>query len=461
MAVWLPEAFGIALNQRDVDFVIPRLDADLPLCIDPFLLYKSRRQDLRTAHEVLLSLFHEAFAALRAGDQRRVAGLIDFPEAREIRFGYAKRSIEGRGIGDVLSTLLVETLRQSPALLERGLRHVEELQLFDVGIAEDRISDLAANVIKGFLVEYTQAQCQLWHIPMVDGVPLEHIWDPSDRRWMDTYVRLPVDPLTGREVLLVPRWVVRRLPWINYEDFQRTDLRAFLRSRLPGDTSRARLPKNRAVEITRANVKLVDQYVSRKEREAQLAKPTPPPLLAFAGYPAGDDLIEQLATMPTGHDHAYAYQRLVFQLFNTLFEPELVDGQEQVRTISGLEIRDLVYSNNSDLAFLRFLMTNHGSLLLTFECKNVAALDSDDVNQLAAYLGDPLGYCGFLVTRRPPSDRVFAKARTLYNRQTPRKVIVILHDGDLRVMVEMKRLGSRHPVDHLQRKYREFLQSIE
>jgi len=461
MGLWLPEAFDIPLNQREVDFVIPRLDADLPLCIDPFLLYKSRRSDLRGAHDLLLGLFHAAFSAFRENDEGRVASLIDFPEVSEVRFGYARGGIEGRGIGDVLSRLLVETLRQSPALVERGLRHVEELQLFGVGIAEDRISDLAANAIKRFLVEYTQSQCQLWRIPMVEGVPVEHIWDASRGEWVDSYVRLPFDPRTRRAILLVPRWIVRRLPWINYDDFERTDLRAFLRSRLPGDSSRLRLTKGRAVEITRTQVRLVDDYVSRKEREAHLAQPEPPPLLAFSAYPAGDDLLAQVAATPTGHTRAYTYQRLVLQLLNTLLEPELVDGEEQVRTASGVEIRDLIYTNNSALPFLRYLMANHGNLLVTFECKNVDSLGADDINQLANYLGDPLGYCGFIVTRRPPSERILAKARATYVKQQPRRVILILHDDDFRIMVEMKRLGARHPVDHLQRRYRAFVQAIE
>lgn len=260
---------------------------------------------------------------------------------------------------------------------------------------------------------------------------------------------------------MVPRWIVRRLPWINFDDFERTDLRAFLKSRLPGDASKARLPKERIVQITRAQVQLVDQYIDRKEREAPLAQPDPPPLLALAPFPAGDDILAEILAMAVGHSQAHAYQRSVFRLFNTLFEPELVDGQEQVRTISGVEIRDLIYSNNSDTPFLRYLMTNHGNLLVTFECKNVAELGPDDVNQLANYLGDPIGYCGFLVTRREPSKSLLAKVRATYNKQHPRRVIIILHDGDLRIMVEMRRAGSRHPVDHLQRKYRTLVQSIE
>src|SRR5258705_335298 len=129
---WLSEELNLSINQREVDFVIPRLDADLPLCIDPFLLYKSRRDDLRQAHEQLLLLFDQAFDAFRNGREDSVSRLIHFPEVMEIRFGYSQGSVRGAGVGNVLGSLLAETLRASPALLERGLRHVEELQLFSV-----------------------------------------------------------------------------------------------------------------------------------------------------------------------------------------------------------------------------------------------------------------------------------------------------------------------------------------
>lgn len=457
--MWLHDFFGIDLNQRHVDFVIPRLDQDLPLCIDPFLLYKSRREDLQSAHKTLLSLFKAAFVAFKSGEMELVSLLIDFPEVPEIRFGYASKSIAGRGIGEILGKLVIETLRNSPALVERGIRHVEELQLFSVGIAEDRISDMAANVIKQYLVKYTVNQCKLWGIPTHEGVPLHHAWDSEERRWVDQYANIPIDQ-TGQGILFVPRWIVRRLPWINYDDFLQTDLSAFLRSRLVGERRRYAVRKPQAIEITRSNLAVVDSYVARKEREASQAQPDAPPLLALAG---GDctDLLASVVSLSVGHASAYRYQRLLLQLLNCLLEPELVDGEDQVRTSTGVEIRDLVYSNNSDQPFFSYLLNTYGNLLVVFECKNVDTLTADDINQLANYLGDPMGRFGILITRNVASERILAKTRATYSKQHPRKAIIILSDEDLKIMVSMKSAGSRHPSAHLQRKYREFVQSIE
>lgn len=460
-ARWLPDVFGLPLTQHDVDFVIPRLDSDIPLCIDPFLLFKSKRQDLRAAHDLLLGIFFSAFDAIRNGNDERARRLLDFPEVREIRFGYTEVGIEGRGIGQVYGGAVFEAIRASPFLVERGLRHVEELQLFSLGIAEDRVSDLTANVLKSFLVNYTAAQSRLWSIPLTEGVPLPHVWDHEMEAWTDQYVTIPVDPESGVGILLVPRWIVRQLPWINFDDFLRTDLNAFLKSRLPGQAVDVRRSKERAVEITKRNLEVVDAYVDRKERESGSAQPDPPPLLALQKDITGEELLERLKATPIGRKGFSDHQRLVLQLLNRLFEPELVDGEEQVRTASGVEIRDLIFSNNSDLPFLRFLMTSHNNLLVTFECKNVQTLEVADINQLANYLGDPLGYCGFIVARNPPSKNILAKARATYSKQHPRKVILMLCDEDLSIMVAMKKLGQRHPVEHLQRKYRSFVQSID
>jgi hypothetical protein len=43
----LTMAFDLSFTQSEVDFVIPDLSVDLPLAIDPFLLYKSRDEYLR------------------------------------------------------------------------------------------------------------------------------------------------------------------------------------------------------------------------------------------------------------------------------------------------------------------------------------------------------------------------------------------------------------------------------
>lgn len=48
----------IGVSQYDVDFVIPRTGIDVPVGIDPFLLYKSRDPEYRQLHNDLLKAFN-------------------------------------------------------------------------------------------------------------------------------------------------------------------------------------------------------------------------------------------------------------------------------------------------------------------------------------------------------------------------------------------------------------------
>src|ERR1041385_4960855 len=87
------------LAQAEVDFVIPRVGVDLPMGIDPFLLFKSRDSELSQLHSIILQTFNEGIALIRSGKLSDVRQLFDFPEASEVGFGYTQKSKRGAGVG--------------------------------------------------------------------------------------------------------------------------------------------------------------------------------------------------------------------------------------------------------------------------------------------------------------------------------------------------------------------------
>jgi hypothetical protein len=216
------------VSQYDVDFVIPRLGVDLPLGIDPFLMFKSRDEEFRRLHQVIIDHFNSGVQAVRSGRVDLADEIFDFPEVAAIGLGYTKSGKRGSGLGGHLRDLIIETLNASPGLQERGVLHVEEMQLLAAGIGPDRISDISANILKSHLIEYTQRQALLWSLPLQRGVPLPHLFDEATQSWLDAYVDLPVSPSDQSPVLFVPRRIVRALPWINYDDFLQRDFRAFI-----------------------------------------------------------------------------------------------------------------------------------------------------------------------------------------------------------------------------------------
>lgn len=456
------------LAQSDVDFVIPRTGVDLPLGIDPFLLFKSRDKTLAGLHQSILSAFNAGVEAIRSNDLNQARKLLSYPEVAAIGMGYTESGKRGSGVGEFLTELLIESIRETPAVLEHGVRHVEEMQLVSVGIGPDRVSDMAANILKRDLVAYTQAQARLWDIPLVSGVPIEHMWNAASRDWEDAYVDLPVSPVDGMPLLFVPRRIVRALPWINYDDFLRLEFQIYLRAkrvrgRLAGRQKAPASPpppKPEVVQTARTDYERVRRYVSRKEATRAEAQPS-------LGYlklsPICDEtkrLQERLAALPIGRADAGEYQKLVLEILNTCFNPELIDGQLEVRTIDGTERRDITFSNDSDHTFWDYVRNEHSNIVVMFETKNVAELTTDDLNQTGGYLGDRMGRLGFIVTRRPLPRAQQRKAFAIYNDSHPRKIILVLSDDDLRRLLDIVcREGD--PSGDVRSVYRKFRQEVQ
>ena len=127
-----------SLSQYEVDFVILRVGVDVPVGIDPFLLYKSRNPQYRELHGLIIDTFNAGIGAVRRDALTEARRIFDFPEVSAIGLGYTKESKKGSGIGTYLAGLIIDTLVGSPSLQQRGVRHVEEMQLVSAGIGPDR-----------------------------------------------------------------------------------------------------------------------------------------------------------------------------------------------------------------------------------------------------------------------------------------------------------------------------------
>lgn len=186
------------------------------------------------------------------------------------------------------------------------------------------------------------------------------------------------------------------------------------------------------VEITRREVYRINKYVAAKERTASEAQP----VTIDSDLPVNiDRMIKELNDLKGGKEDAYRYQDLILRILNFLFEPDLIDGKPQVRTEHGTEIRDIIFTNESDTSFWKFIREKHGNFLVVFELKNKEEIDNSDIDQLTNYLGDPTGYVGILISRKPPKDGQYRKAIAIYNKIVPRRIVLFLSDQDLEMLV--------------------------
>jgi hypothetical protein len=160
--------------------------------------------------------------------------------------------------------------------------------------------------------------------------------------------------------------------------------------------------------------------------------------------------------LPTGKTNGAdtKYEAAVGQLLPSLLYPNLDFAQVQARTDSGVSIRDLIFYNTQRVPFLREVYSDYCSRQITFEMKNVAAIERTHVDQLNRYMADELGRFGVFVTRNPLKRAMVQRTVDLWSGQ--RKAIVTLTDADLEQMVEVFDSKQRDPLDVISKKYAQF-----
>ena len=463
---YIPLLHGV--SQFEVDFVIPRVGTDLPIGIDPFLLFKSRDPELSDIHNTIINTFNHGIKKIRKQNYDEARLIFNFPEVSEIGFGYTKKGKKGSGVGGFLTEIIIETLSDSTALIDRGVKHIEEMQLVSLYIGPDRISDITANLIKKYLIDYTQKQCRIWNIPLVNNVPIENILDPEKMKWFDGYFDIPVSPFDHTPILLVPRRIVRTLPWINYKDYFRMEFSAYLRAkrvrkRLKNkkhSIAGLKYNKEEIVTLSRKEVERIDRYISVKEATASQAQPSTVYINLENTKDTANNLKHKLLQLSPGRDQANDYHLLVLEILNFLFNPELIDGEIEIRTLDGTERRDIIFTNDSDLSFWSYLRSEHSGIFIMFEVKNTDQVETAHFNQTATYLGDRLGRLGFIITRNQINKAQKRKVFSIYNDSRPRKIILVISDEDINHMIDMKTAGN-DPMRYIQKMYRDFRTMVQ
>jgi hypothetical protein len=450
----LIDAFGLTFTQDDVPFAIPHLEEDIPLYLDPFLLWSSADAEYRALHEQLVA-FVEQFGALalagKTGAAQRL--LLTCEEPHALGLGYAQGSKRGSFIGPATAELAVRLFLDTPQLHDERLEHVEELGLFLPRIAEDRISDLTGCVLREFFVKYTAEQAAAHGVPTLK-FQVPEIWDAEKKAWRTGLAaELPYHPEARTPLLFAPLALLRHLPWINYPDYYKS---FFSRHVLPARRRVRQMPKSEVLAYNRANYGNVKRYVRSKEQTAALA--TPDPLFEPLALSTLRNKVRQVQALDSGGgDRAAQYETLVYDILSSALYPELEFADSQVRTDSGVHIRDLLFYNDGKNRFTRDLREQYGTKQLVFEIKNVSALEPEHVNQLYRYLGGDFGALGVLVSRSEPPRAVRRNITDLHSSK--RVAVECLTDADLALMLQLLE-ARRRPVDVIKKKHVEFVRTL-
>ena len=85
-------ALGLNLKQSEVDFLIPDLDRDLKLYVDPLLFYRSSQHEYQEVHAILHHFFSTAIDEVKKGHAYIAERMLDFPEVKETMLGMTKHT---------------------------------------------------------------------------------------------------------------------------------------------------------------------------------------------------------------------------------------------------------------------------------------------------------------------------------------------------------------------------------
>ena len=344
---------------------------------------------------------------------------------------------------------IVDIGKNIPDYNQYGFTHFETIQLYISGISKDRVSDIACNYIKSFLIDYTIEQCNIHNIPM-DKVVLESIYNYKDNK-LDTNqeVALPTNPKNKLPIIFTPKRWLRFTPWINYDDY--------FESYCPKDKLFAENEPQETIKVlnyNRDNYGVVQDYVEYKCLNKDDCKNDP--LFSQIPVTSAKRKLKEILKLNTGKEDGsdLKYEELSCQLLASLFYPHLDFAQTQSRTDSGKHIRDLVFYNNRDVDFLNDIYEEYATKQLVFEMKNVRSINRDHINQLNRYIQGGFGNFGIFLTRNTLTNSMFTNTIDLWSSQ--RKCIITLTDEDLKLMVDVYESKQRAPIEVLKKKYVEF-----
>ncbi len=444
----LIDVFGVEFCQDDVSFAIPHLQKDIPFYVDPFLLWNSDKGTYRILHEELISFFQFISESVRAGHPELAAQLLaGCEEPRSMGLGYAVSSRYGSNIGPKIVASIIQCFVSVPQLRDGSIRHMEELQLIVPGFAEDRMSDTVSSILKQFFIRYTVEQCKTYKIP-VRKTRLGNIYDSSKRLWVPApESELPFNPVDNSPILLVPLDILRRLPWINYDDYYRS---SFSPRILEPDRRNKRVAKEAVLEFNARNYVEVERYVTEREKIGNLCLPDP--LFSTLSGTILRAKFNEIRELPTGSAERAdrRYEDLTTELLSSLLYPTLEFAESRVRTASGAHIRDIIFYNDGKTEFWNDLRDRYEARQPVFEIKNTRVLEAEHVNQLYRYLDEEFGRLGVLVTRNPSPASVTRNIVDLHSSK--RVVILTVDDRDFELMLSLLDSG-RDPSDAIKKKF--------
>lgn len=307
---------------------------DLPLFIDPFLLFNSENQTYQELHEEIINYmrFLKDVSSNEMLPKPLIREWFTFSEIKQNWLGVSKYGNDGRGLGPKFAKSLHRNFNN--AFRDFGnekvtrTSHLEKLCLLEDGVGRDNISDFTTNLIIKFLAEFTQ-NFATNYLESSDRrrVALRKVrFNYDTRSWVSESFDLPY--IHGDFVLLTPKNLLTKdQAWINRPEL--LDRFPEIAEALPNATLRAQVndylvrtiptgPKVTKQEVREAVSRAVerfpevlDHYVRSKEDSGEQAVS-----LAQARVREVETVfIEQVRSLVTGYLNPGGFYKIPYNTY--------------------------------------------------------------------------------------------------------------------------------------------------
>ncbi len=215
------------------------LICDNPAFVDPFLIF-ANPEFSKLHNNIIDYLKYLRDLSIKNSGQNLSTGdfkhYYKFPEAKQAWLGYSVSGNSGLGLGvDFAKSLYVNLNKLFSKFGKEEITeasHLEKLCLVEEGVGVDKISDFTINLIKKYLLEYTEKfSKQYLDKKYVAKFAIKKVeFNVQNGIWTDESFDLPFIEVKNKKefVLLVPKKILaKKDTWISKNDFLENDTAIF------------------------------------------------------------------------------------------------------------------------------------------------------------------------------------------------------------------------------------------
>ena len=272
------------------------LESDLPVFIDPFLLFNSENPEYQKLHESIIQYlaYLRDLSAKGSVDEGTLRNLYCFKEVKQNWLGFTFMGNGGSGLGMAFAHSLNRGLHDIFAnfgseTITRG-SHLEKVSLVRGGVGRDNMSDFVTNLIKEYLLDYTARFAREHvHPALIRSVRVSKVaFNYDTESWVEKSYDLPHYIQNGKSdfVLLTPSdMLTRDQMWISSDELHRrferipesisdSELRGRINSYFQKAIGKKKTKESRNAAVVKTLEEfpeLVDYYIRLKELEGDKA----------------------------------------------------------------------------------------------------------------------------------------------------------------------------------------------